>query len=543
MAFSIQTNVNSLVAQENLRVNGDFQSRTISRLTSGYRINASGDDAAGLAVANKFRSDVAELQQGVRNANDGLSTLQIIDGGLNNISTMLDRLKTLATQSASSTFTGNRATLNNEYQALLGEIDRQADNIGLGSGSFGGRFNTSISVYTGGGGELQDNSKVTIDLSGSDNRVNSSALALSGTSVNSGATTTLAGMQDLTSVTKLYQGNGAQASQTFSFHIVESDGSKRDFSVTVKGTADSTGISTDEALTQLNDVISQYGLSATTAKNGAATELAFTGGVAFSVEIAAEANALGGSFALTATGAPAGGYSDTMYTNTTNANVTTFTGYAAGNSDAVTFKVGSQEVSVTLNNTNASSLAATVDVLNSKLSTLGIQAVQVDDPAGGNSYVVLQSGKSFTYSVTHTEADDTFDAASSIFVSTNMDASAVNSWTLGATTPITADTPSNAAATDTSSAEAALSKITEAVENLGLVQGKVGTGQNKLQYAITLAQSQIANFSAAESRIRDADVAAEAANLTKAQVLQQASLAAMAQANSAPQAVLALLRG
>ena len=78
---------------------------------------------------------------------------------------------------------------------------------------------------------------------------------------------------------------------------------------------------------------------------------------------------------------------------------------------------------------------------------------------------------------------------------------------------------------------------------LGSVQGKVGTAQNKLQYAVQLAQSQISNFSAAESRIRDADVAAEAANLTKAQVLQQASLAAMAQANSAPQAVLSLLRG
>src|ERR1700754_4710905 len=104
MSLSIQTNVNSLVAQENLRVNSEFQSMTIQRLTSGYRINSSGDDAAGLAVANKFRSDVAELSQGVRNANDGISTLQIVDGGLNNISKTLDRLKTLATQSASGTF-------------------------------------------------------------------------------------------------------------------------------------------------------------------------------------------------------------------------------------------------------------------------------------------------------------------------------------------------------------------------------------------------------------------------------------------------------
>jgi flagellin len=92
MSISIQTNVNSLIAQENLRVNSNFQSTTIQRLTSGYRINQSGDDAAGLAVANKYRSDTAELTQGVRNANDGISTLQIIDGGLNNISKVLDTL-------------------------------------------------------------------------------------------------------------------------------------------------------------------------------------------------------------------------------------------------------------------------------------------------------------------------------------------------------------------------------------------------------------------------------------------------------------------
>ena len=90
MAFSIQTNVNSLIAQENLRVNSNFQSQTIQRLTSGFRINTSGDDAAGLAIANKFRSDTAELMQGVRNANDGISSLQIIDGGMNNVSRMLD---------------------------------------------------------------------------------------------------------------------------------------------------------------------------------------------------------------------------------------------------------------------------------------------------------------------------------------------------------------------------------------------------------------------------------------------------------------------
>jgi flagellin len=90
---------------------------------------------------------------------------------------------------------------------------------------------------------------------------------------------------------------------------------------------------------------------------------------------------------------------------------------------------------------------------------------------------------------------------------------------------------------------AAVTAIASAIAQLGSAQAAVGKGQNQLAYAVSLAQSQITNFSAAESQIRDANVAQQAANLSKAQVLSQASIAAMAQANSAPQAVLALLRG
>ena len=107
MSISFQTNVASMIAQVNLNNNNNFQANTITRLTSGYRINNSGDDAAGLAVANGYAASVAELNQGVLNANQGANTLQIIDGGLSNISTMLNRMQTLATESATTTFTGN----------------------------------------------------------------------------------------------------------------------------------------------------------------------------------------------------------------------------------------------------------------------------------------------------------------------------------------------------------------------------------------------------------------------------------------------------
>jgi len=101
VSYTINTNIASLQAQEYLRVNSDFQAKTINRVSSGLRIISSGDDAAGLAIANTFRSDQAVLGQGIRNANDGLSQLQIADGGINNISKLLDRARTLATQSAS----------------------------------------------------------------------------------------------------------------------------------------------------------------------------------------------------------------------------------------------------------------------------------------------------------------------------------------------------------------------------------------------------------------------------------------------------------
>jgi flagellin len=93
-----------------------------------------------------------------------------------------------------------------------------------------------------------------------------------------------------------------------------------------------------------------------------------------------------------------------------------------------------------------------------------------------------------------------------------------------------------------STAEQAVTALASAVSRLGDAQAVVGKGENQFNYAINLAQSQVTNLAAAESQIRDADLAAESANLTKAQILIQAGVAALAQANSAPQQVLTLLQ-
>ena len=297
--ISLQTNVTSLFAQEQLNQNTTFESNTIQQLTSGYRINHSGDDAAGLAVANLLQANVAQLQQGVINAANGSSILQIIDGGLNNISNLMDRLETLATEGASGTFSGNYTTLNNEFQSVLSEITRQAGNIGLAS-----------TTASGGTGTV-----TTSGLIGA-SQYNTTALAIF----------------------------------------------------------------------------------------------------------------IGGGDANTAT--------DNQVTVDLTSN-----GGAGGNG---------------------------VDALG-----LGLSTSLVDN------------------------------------------------------------------ATDASTA---LTAIQGAISTLGLVQGKVGAGQNQLTYATNLANSQITNLTASESSIKDANVAAEAANLAKAQTLQQSSIAALAQANSMPAALLKLLQ-
>src|SRR6187401_2585987 len=130
-SFSVVSNIASANAQANLQVSNLGLNKALTRLSSGLRINSSGDDAAGLAVANAHRSQQAILTQGIRNANDGLSVLQIKDGALNNISTLLDRLASLATQSASSSSNVDRTVLDNEFQDVLAEIDREANVAGL----------------------------------------------------------------------------------------------------------------------------------------------------------------------------------------------------------------------------------------------------------------------------------------------------------------------------------------------------------------------------------------------------------------------------
>lgn len=511
MSISLQTNVTSLVAQQNLNVNTASESNTITQLTSGFRINSSGDDAAGLAIANQYQADIGQLTQGVQNANNGVSTLQIIDGGLSNISQILNRLETLATESASGTFTGSRATLDQEYQQQLTEITRQADNIGLNAG---GNFNNSLSVFIGGArlSTVTGSGQVTVNLSTSSNAVDAGSLNLTGTNVNGGTSggVGLSGNAirlDNPATSFLVGGN-----QTYTFNYADSSGNAQSRTVTLSGGA--SGINGTTVINNLNSGLTGTGISASI--NATTGLVQFTSAGAFTAGVAA---ATAGSTTATTGGA------NGLAVNTTQYNVAS-TAYAGAGSPATLgagdkFTISNGKLSANVVLLAADTVATSVTKINTALQGAGITGVAALASGDGTAFTI-QGSSAFT-----------------LVDTTAAQGGASTAFTTAGSVTVTAATNGGTSGTN---ATAALAAINAAIAQLGTVQGAVGAGENKLRYAISLAQSQIASFSNAQSSIKDVDVAAAASNLSKEQILQQSSVAALVQANAIPQAVLSLLK-
>lgn len=513
-------------AQEYLRVTGDFQAKTINRVTSGLRIVSSGDDAAGLAIANSMRSDQAVLSQGIRNANDGLATLQTMDGGITNISKLIDRARTLATQSASGTFKGDRSVLNNEFQSVLTEIDRQATAIGL---NVGGTFAKEMRVFIGGGKGTNDaavisNGSAAVDLSAS--AVDTKSLGLSGYAA-SGAT-------GLNNATTFATAKGAATTMTYTMSGAGFSGTD-----SVAVTTNLTGVND---LAGLVDAINAGIASAAQGTTGAATAFKNAG-------VSAQLSADGTSFQFVSTSAAfavrdngAAGAARSFLGTTAGDQVKVAGGLeaktiawaadvASGESQVVTISTVDEggtmhKVDVAL---GAGAASVAVTALNTALQNTNdkyLKSLVATVDGSGTDSISIAGLKNFNVTVGVPSAAGEGLAGPGATVS-----SAVVSG--GTSVNITSE----------AAAQTAVSALAKAVTSLGQAQAVVGKGQNTFNFAVNLASTQLTNLAASESRIRDADLAMEAANLTKAQILQQAGIAALAQANSAPQAVLSLLRG
>ena len=381
MAFSINTNVASLQAQNYLRINSDFQDKTINEVTSGLRIVTSGDDAAGLAIANSYRSTEAVLTQGIQNANNGLSQLQIIDGGMNNISQLLDRASTLATESATGTFTGDRNVLNSEFQSVISEINRQSQSIGLNTG---GTFAKAMSVFIGGGqgptgAAAIQNGSISVDLSQS--TVDARSLGLEGVQASGVAGTDIGTGAAGTTVADILQNNTPSSGNVSNFYVSGpgfSGANKIDVQVNLSAVTDSQTL-----VTAINDAIQNAGnavnSAATAFKNANITaavntdaqgrqQLTFSSSsVAFQVSAGDQmANALMGNFGAEAvlTG------TDTSNSYSTTGASDDYLTLSFNGGPAMSFHIG------VVNGATASSVAA---ILNG-ISAFNANAVATADP-------------------------------------------------------------------------------------------------------------------------------------------------------------------
>jgi len=167
----INTNVNSLIAQNSLTVNGRSLAKAMEQLSTGKRINSAGEDAAGLAISQVMTAQIRGLNQAVRNANDGISLLQVAEGSLNEVSNMLQRMRELAVQSANDTNSSTQqGFLNEEYEALGDEINRILSNTTFNGiqlfDETGGRGSNGTFVFHVGAGSDTTADEIEVDLSG-----------------------------------------------------------------------------------------------------------------------------------------------------------------------------------------------------------------------------------------------------------------------------------------------------------------------------------------------------------------------------------------
>ena len=463
----INTNIMSLNSQRNLNKSQRGLAQSLNRLSSGLRINSAKDDAAGLAISERFTSQIRGLNQAARNANDGISLAQTAEGALNEVGNMLQRMRELAVQSANATnSSSDRIALGNEVTALSNEINRIS------------------SVTDFNGTKLLDGT-----FSGKDIQVGSEQYQTISMDIGDAQTAALGSYS--------FDADGSATTATVAAANTVAAGafSVSGYAGTSTGLATTAGQEIDSIAAAIN---LQSETTGVTAKGRTETTLtSATGAVSFTLN---GATIVGGVADITDLSDLAANINDQTGT----------TGITATESGGTITLVSDTGKDVDITNGAAG---------NAALSLGGVAlAVTVQGHVGGQ--LTFESDKSFA--ITHTAAN------AGIYNATGNDAGALSA--VSAIDITTAD-----------GAGDALSVIDGAISKVSSIRSAMGALQSRFESTVTNLQTSVENLSAARSRIQDADFAAETAELTRSQILQQAGTAMLAQANSIPQNVLSLL--
>lgn len=482
MAQTINTNVSSLNAQRNLNMSQSSLATSLQRLSTGLRINSAKDDAAGLAISERFTSQIRGLTQAARNANDGISLAQTAEGALSQVGDNLQRMRELSVQSANATNSASdRAALQQEVSQLAAEIDRVATQT-----QFNG-LNLLDGSFTNQQFQVGANSNQTISIASIAN-ARTSALGQ-----GYGVTT---GNSSLTSA-----GAGVTAAGQFSINGTDVFTASGGAAITsdAKAMASAINASNISGVTATANANTGTGTFTTATTTAAGTAVLTLNGININLNL--------GLGATTATDV-----ANTISAIQSNSAATGVTAVASGTGIKLTAADGRNIAASFAAGTATGATAASVG-----LGTVGAQTTV-------GSYTIDYKGTAgLTIAGSGAAADKGFANAVTNSAATGTAISAVDISTVGG-------------------ANAALTSIDNALSAINSNRAALGAFQNRFASTITNLQTTSENLSASRSRIQDTDFAAETANLTRSQILQQAGTAMLAQANSLPQNVLSLLK-
>ncbi len=485
MALTLNTNIDSLTAQNNLSGSQALLSQSLTRLSSGLRINSAADDAAGLAISQQFTTQVNGTNQAINNANDAVSEAQTAGGALTTIVNNLQSIRTLAVEAANgSNSASDRQALDAQVQQQIQEVTQIASQTSFNGASVlnGSSGTTTYQV----GANVGDTISVNLSQGVQANQIGQVA-----------SSTATVGSAALTGNLTIAVGTAAAVTV----------GSSSTYATTSPGQ----GASSAYAKAATINAADISGLTAT------ATNVA-TDSAAFSA-LSATVASTGGSYALSINGTAI--YSGTgNVTGTTSLSANTVANQInlySSQDGGVTASVSSGGI-ISLTAADGSNIAVTQAATGLTGTGLGTIA----SSAGVTNYGSVTLSADSNISVAGTDAGGAIGQT-------------VGNISLGA------NTLANQNVLTVTGANATIKAVDSALATVSAFQSQLGAIQNRFTAAVSNLTSTAQNLTQSRSTIQDANFAQETANLTQAQVLEQAGISVLAQANQEPQLILKLL--
>jgi flagellin len=603
MASVINTNIASLNAQRNLNSSQTALATSLQRLSSGLRINSAKDDAAGLAISDRFTTQIRGLNQASRNANDAISLSQTAEGALGEVTNNLQRIRELAVQSANATnSSSDRAALDLEVQQRLSEIDRISSQTSFnGQKILDGTFGQAAFQVGANVGET-----ITLDLSTSmrPNSIGALATVTSSVDLNTVATETGTAGSYVTGVVADFNfatipATPSETTLSAIAGTASSDGGGAEvFNLTIDGDAavnvafanDSTVVNNataiDAAVTAFVDASAgAYTITSGTLSGGNLV-LSKTDGTAIVFDTSASTigdGAGGVAVSITSSETTAGveavttankvitvdGGSDITLDGADEAANIVLLQVALETQSAGTYAVSGDGAGLLTIAKTATGTASTAPVIAgtdaATFTTGGTSTAGADSATLVVADFQIQLGTSTAVSIangSYTSAQSIVDAVNtalagnataslntdgtmSIFSDQDVTITGTDGLTtLGLPASTVADgSLIGSSILDVASSNDIIRRLDSALTSISDLRSTFGAIQNRFESTISNLGTAVENLSAARSRIMDADFAAETANLTRAQILQQAGTAMLSQANAIPQNVLSLLQG